>query len=258
MSNIKNTFWISTAARTGSMWLFNVVREIFAQNKYNVYPDKIPKENKDFLEIYSSKSLKDQNYLNKYVLKVHGAMKTDLLNSKILTTIRDPRDVCASFKEFMKTDFKSSLTAAKGMIKLINHYKSFEKNYLKFFKYEDIEKNPIETIISISKFIECEIHPVVAKLISEKFNKTNVRNLIKINDTKLLTKIKNKEKIEKSEILYFSEDNYRAFDIQTGFQTNHISFRNSGEWKKVFSQKEIEIINSDPDLKDFLKEHNYN
>ena len=63
---MKNTFWISTAARTGSMWLFNVVREIFIQNKYNVYPSEIPRENKDFLEIYSSKSLKDQYYLNKY------------------------------------------------------------------------------------------------------------------------------------------------------------------------------------------------
>ena len=73
----------------------------------------------DFLEIYSSKSLKDQDYLNKYVLKVHGAMKTGLLHSKILTTIRDPRDVCASFKEFMKSDFESALTAAKGMIKLV-------------------------------------------------------------------------------------------------------------------------------------------
>ena len=255
---MKNTFWISTAARTGSMWLFNVVREIFIQNKYNVYPSEIPKENKDFLEIYSSKSLKDQDYLNKYVLKVHGAMKTGLLHSKILTTIRDPRDVCASFKEFMKSDFESALTAAKGMIKLVKHYKSFEKNYLKFFKYEDIENSPIETIISISKFIECEIHLDNAKLLSEKFNKTNVKNLIKSNDKKLLNKIKNKEKIDKSEILYFSKDNYRSFDTQTGFQTNHISYRNSGEWKKAFSEKEIEIINGDLELKEFLKEYNYN
>ena len=158
----------------------------------------------------------------------------------------------------MKSDFESALTAAKGMIKLVKHYKSFEKNYLKFFKYEDIENSPIETIISISKFIECEIHLDVAKLLSEKFNKTNVKNLIKSNDKKLLNKIKNKEKIDKSEILYFSKDNYRSFDTQTGFQTNHISYRNSGEWKKAFSEKEIEIINGDLELKEFLKEYNYN
>ena len=67
-----------------------------------------------------------------------------------------------------------------------------------------------------------------------------------------MNKIKNKEKIEKSEILYFSKNNYRAFDTQTGFQTNHISNRNSGEWKKVFSEKEIDIINGDSELKEFL------
>ena len=91
----------------------------------------------------------------------------------------------------------------------------------------------------------------------EKFNKKNVRNLIKDIDEKLMNKIKNKEKIENSEIVYFSKENYRAFDKQTGFQTNHISNRHSGEWQKVFSEKEIEIINSDLELKNFLKEYNY-
>ena len=254
---MKNTFWISTAPRTGSMWMFNVVREIFNLNKYNVYPDKIPKNDKDFLEIYNSKSAKDQNTLNKYVFKVHSPINPDLLNSKVLTTIRDPRDVCASYKEFMKSDFESALTAAKGMIDFIKYYKSFDKDYLKFFKYEDIENHTIETIISLSKFIECEINFDTAKLISDKFDKNNVRNLIKVNDKKLMNKIKNKEKIEKSEIVYFSKENYRAFDKQTGFQTNHISNRNSGEWQKAFSEEEIEIINSDLELNDFLDEYNY-
>lgn len=255
---MKNTFWISTAPRTGSMWLFNVVREIFSLNKYNVYPHKIPKNDKDFLEIYNSKSIKDQNTLNKYVFKVHSPINSDLLNSKVLTTIRDPRDVCASYKEFMKSDFETALMAAKGMIDFVKYYKPFGKDFLKFFKYEDIEGSSSKTIISISKFIECEINSDLAKLISEKFNKNNIRNLIKQNDEKLKNKIKNKEKIDRSEIVYFSKENYRTFDITTGFQTNHISKRNSGEWKRAFSENEVEIINSDPELKNFLIEYNYN
>ena len=253
-----NTFWISTAPRTGSMWLFNVVREILNLNNFNVYPDQIPKNDKDFLEIYNSKSLNDNNNLNKYVFKVHSPMNSDLLNSKVLTTIRDPRDVCASYKEFMKSDFESAFTAAKGMIDFVKYYKPFKKEYLRLFKYEDIENNSIETIIAISEFIECKINLNTAKLISEKFNKNNVRNLIKNNDQKLKNKIKNKEKVERSEVVFFSKENYRAFDIKTGFQTNHISQRNSGEWRKAFSEKEIELINSDKELKNFLEEYNYN
>jgi hypothetical protein len=254
---MKNTFWISTAPRTGSMWLFNIVREIFIINKYNVFPNKIPKFDKDFLEIYNSKSINDNDDFNKYVFKVHSPINPDLLNSKVLTTIRDPRDVCASYKEFMKSDFNSALTAAKGMIDFIKYYKSFDKNYLKFFKYEDIENNSIEIIITISKFIECKINLDAAMFLSEKFNKHNIRDLIKRNDLKFKNKIKNKEKFERSEVVFFSKENYRAFDINTGFQTNHISQRNSGEWRKVFSEKEIEIINSDVELENFLKEYNY-
>ena len=255
---MKNTFWISTAPRTGSMWLFNVVREIFIINKYSVFPDKIPKYDKDFLEIYNSKSAIYNNKFNKYVFKVHSPINSDLSNSKVLTTIRDPRDVCASYKEFMKSDFESALTAAKGMIDFIKYYKLFDKDYLKFFKYEDIDNNSIELILKIAKFIECEINVDTAKLISEKFGKSKIRDLIKSNDEKLKNNIKNKEKVERSEVVFFSKENYRAFDINTGFQTNHISQRNSGEWRKAFSEKEIEIINSDVEFKNFLKEFNYN
>ena len=36
----------------------------------------------------------------KYVLKTHSILKQNLVRSKIITTIRDPRDVCLSFKKF--------------------------------------------------------------------------------------------------------------------------------------------------------------
>ena len=255
---MKNTFWISTAARTGSMWLFNIVREIFIISSFNVYPNKIPKYDKDFLEIFNLKSLSDKDTNNKYVFKVHKILNQNLQNSKILTTIRDPREVCASFKEFMKSDFDSALTATKGMIDFFNYYKNFEDDYLMFFRYEDIDKNPVETILKVSNFIESEINEDVAKLISKKFSKDSIRKLIENNDKSLKKKIINKEKIDKSEIVYFSKNNYRAFDLKTGFQTNHISHRNLGEWTKVFSEKEIEIINSDSEIKVFLQENNYN
>ena len=35
--------WVSTVVRTGSMWLFNITREILNLKKFNVLPDKIPK-----------------------------------------------------------------------------------------------------------------------------------------------------------------------------------------------------------------------
>jgi len=251
-----NSFWISTTPRTGSMWLFNVTREILKLSELNVLPKEVPKDDGEFFKIFKEESLLDQKKSNKYVFKVHRILKPDLPRSKILTTIRDPRDICISFKEFMKTDFESALKATKTILNYSKIYKTYNKENLKFFRYEDIENRGIETVLSIANFIGYRIDSNIAKSICSKFNKNTIKELTKTNDEDLFSKIKNKVKIEKSEIVYFSKDNYRSFDSSTGFQTNHISNRNSGDWKKIFSSKEIEIINFE--FKDFLTEYKYN
>ena len=48
--------------------------------------------------------------------------------------------------------------------------------------------------------------------------------------------------IDKKKIVRFRNGSYRSFDINTGFQTGHVSQRKSGEWRKVFSTKEADII----------------
>ena len=55
-----NSFWISTVPRTGSMWLYNVTREILKLSKINVLPIKIPKSDQEFFEIFEKQSLIDK------------------------------------------------------------------------------------------------------------------------------------------------------------------------------------------------------
>ena len=251
----KNTFWISSAPRNGSMWLFNVTREILKISGSDVLPKKIPQWDEEMLELYEKQAMYDQNELNKYVLKLHTILNPDLPRSKILSTIRDPRDICISFLEFMKTDFQTALKSTKSIIKYSNTYNEYDKDYLKIIKYENIENKSIETVLEIAKFINCEIDYNLAKQISEKFNKDNVKKIINKNNNNLKFKIENKEKISESEIVYFSKTNYRSYDINTGFQTGHVSERKSGDWKKKFSSEEIEIINSE--FKQFLIENDY-
>ena len=251
-----NTFWISTVPRTGSMWLYNITREILKNSKFNVIPNQIPQQDKECYKIFNKESFLDKNDNNKYVFKVHNILKPEFPKSKILTTIRDPREICLSFKEFMRTDFNSAFTAAKSITKFEKEYKNYDRNYLRFFRYENIEKKPIETILNIADFINCKISIKDAENISIKYNKNSVKQLIKKNNDKLLHKIKNKEKIINSEIIYFSKDNFRSFDSNTGFQTNHISNRITGDWKNFFSQDEIELMNLE--FKVFLEKYLYN
>lgn len=250
-----NTFWISTTPRTGSMWLFNVTKEILHYSQLKVLPINVPQNDDEFFKIFKTQSLNDLDNINRYVFKVHTILKSDLPRSKILTTLRDPRDICISFKEFMKTDFNTALKATKSILKYEKIYKTFDKEYLKFFRYENIENKPVQTILDIANFIGYKINSNIAEQISIKFNKEKVKTLIKSNDENLLFKIKNKEEIKKSDIVYFSEKNYRSFDLKTGFQTNHVSARNSGDWKKKFTSKEIEILNYE--FKDLIYNYNF-
>lgn len=166
-----NSFWISSTPRTGSMWLYNITREILKLSKINVLPIKIPKSDRNFLEIFKKQSLIDQNNSNKYVFKIHQILKPNLPRSKILTTIRDPRDICISFKEFMKTNFDTALRVAKTLLKYEKIYKTYNKDYLRFFRYENIENKPIETILEIANFIDYEINYKDAEEISLKYKK---------------------------------------------------------------------------------------
>ena len=187
-----NSFWVSTTPRTGSMWLYNITKEILKLSKINVLPIEVPKSEQKFFDIFEKQTLIDQNDTNKYVFKIHKILKPNLPRSKILTTIRDPRDICISFKEFMKTDFETALKAAKDLLEYEKIYKNYDKDYLKFFRYENIENKSIETILEVAKFIGYEINFKIAEEISLKYNKKEIKKLIKKNDENILSKIENK------------------------------------------------------------------
>ena len=171
-----NTFWISTTPRTGSMWLFNVTKEILHYSQLKVLPINVPQNDDEFFKIFKTQSLNDLDNINRYVFKVHTILKSDLPRSKILTTLRDPRDIYISFKEFMKTDFNTALKATKSILKYEKIYKTFDKEYLKFFRYENIENKPVQTILDIANFIGYKINSNIAEQISIKFNKEKLKH----------------------------------------------------------------------------------
>jgi len=249
-----NTIWIATSARTGSMWAFNVTREIFKTAGFNVLPLSVPHQISEMADIYKNQALLDENPKNKYVLKVHKILKPNIKKSKIITTIRDPRDMCISYKEFTNCDFELALHAAKGLARLSKEYKTYDDKYLCTIRYEDIENSSIETILKISKFLEIEIDKEKVKEISNKYSKSNVKKIINKKENEIKEKLKNKIPIDKKEIVNFL-GTHRVFDIKTGFQSNHISSRNTGDWKKKLDKSQIEILNKE--FKNWLKEFKY-
>ena len=254
MSSV-NTIWISSTPRTGSMWTFNVAREIHRILGFKVEPSIVPQSDKSMFEIYENNAKKEENKDVRFILKVHSILKPDLVRSKIITIIRDPRDICISFKEFMKADFVSSLRVAKSLVNFSKTYKKFNNDYLFMIKYEDIEKRPIELILDISKFLKLNLNRNQAEEISEKFLKKKVIEIINKKNDEIKSRIIKKEKIDKKEVVVISNNNIRAFDTNTGFQTGHVSKRQSGDWEKSFTNEEKEILNKE--FKNWLIDFKY-
>ena len=250
-----NTIWISTAPRTGSMWLFNVTRGIFRAAGREVLPDDTPQLDEEMVHYANKFACTSQDPNKVWVLKVHNIMRPGLPKSKILTAHRDPRDVCASFKEFMNADFGSSLGCARSMVKYTNTYSNYDPAYLMLVAYHDIETRPAGLIKEIAKFLDVNVTDKDARNLAVKYSRKSVRQIIDKNDKSLRKKLARNKQIDRREIVYFSDSNYRAFDRKTGFQSGHVSQRKTGDWKKIFSETEQNVLNKE--FGGWLKEHGY-
>jgi len=244
-----NTTWIATVPRTGSMWTANVVRQIFLESKFNVLPQQQVPGDEDRIKLFQTKALNDTDPANRYVLKVHTLLNPGIPRSKLITNIRNPYDVCASFYQFMKCDIDIAIGVALGLPKVINHYRQIDKDNLFVLRFEDIENEPSKVVSNLSNFLDVDLTQDQVQYICEKFTKEKIKSRITENDKSLSEKMVNKKGIKPTEIVILGKNNYRSFDAETGFQTGHISERNTGEWRLEFSDSDIEkIIHSIDDV----------
>lgn len=236
------TLWISTAPRTGSMWIYNVARELVRQSDFDLKPVVVPQKDTESTTIFSdaTESPCDTDYL---VLKIHSVLNFKLPNFKIISLHRDPRDVIVSYMEFMKVDFEQAVDAAKMMWTLTDKYQSWDEDTLKMIAYRDIENDPAKLVSTIANFMDIETNEGKISSIVEKFSKKNVRKIIHETDRKLKENIIKKRQTNDVQFIFFTKTNYRSLDPKTGFQSRHVSNRNTGDWAKVLTKDQIDGVN---------------
>ena len=123
----------------------------------------------------------------------------------------------------------------------INHYKNISKDIF-VVKYEEIENEPINLIKKLADLCDVTLSETQIEKIIFKFSKNNISKIIEKNDNQIRSDKVNKKNIDKRKIIIDGTENYRYFDLKTGFQTNHISLRKTGQWKIVFSKQQIEQV----------------
>jgi len=238
---------IGSAPRTGGMWTYNVIREIFVNLKKNIIPSNIPNNDYEMLE-YHYKNLSSNSDLIS-IIKIHKLIKKEYVNkTKIVINIRDPRDAAISYKRFMKLknyNFQQTIKFIKKSIDLIRYYReNFDKDNLLEINFKDIIDNPHKIFPKLEKFLYLKIDKKTVNKIIKKFSKKKVSEIIKEKETNLKDLIKKKQKINKINLVILNKNNIRVFDEKTGFQTGHISNYREGNWQQYFSDKEILDINN--------------
>jgi len=240
-----NTIWVSTAPRTGSMWVFNVVRDIFRITGKQVEPENIPQHEDEMARQATQFAFESEDLSKVWVLKVHAILKPDLPRSKIITIHRDLRDELVSFKEFMNTSFDNSLDCARALVNFTETYKDYDSGYLKLVVNNDIDTRPVELILEIARFLEVHINETNARDIAFKYSREQIKNIIENTDNSLAQKLAKKQPIDNHDVVYFSESNYRAFDRKSGFQTGHVSNRKTGDWNSILSSAEQQRLHAE-------------
>lgn len=237
---------IASPPRTGGMWTYNVVREIFTQLNKTIIPIDIPQDDNVMFN-YHFKNLKSSDE-NISIIKIHKIIKREYANkTKILINLRDPRDAVISYKRFMKSqnfDLLEVTNFIQHFIDIISYYrKNHNKENLLELHYKDMIGNPEIIFPLLEDFLKIKIDNKMINKILEKFSKEKISKLIQEKEQLIKEKIKNKKKVDKKNLVTIDAKNVRIFDEKTGFQSGHVSNYKEGEWKKYFSNKEILSIN---------------
>lgn len=233
------TVWISTPPRTGSTWLFNVAREVLRSTGRMVLPARVPQETADMLELAQQVAWPDTDPAKVWVLKVHGVMlRADLPHSKIITSIRDPRDVLVSFQRFMNTSFEHALSICEGVKRYPDNYRHHPDSLLLKVSYADIQAAARDVIARVAAFLDADLHAGEAARIEAQFSRERVRKLIESTDARVFGRLRENTAVERDEVVLQGNQVARAYDPATAFQSGHVSGYRDGDWRQLLTEDE--------------------
>ena len=226
---------IGSAPRTGGMWTYNVIREIFVNQKKNIIPLSYCSDD-EMLKHHLNNLNSHSDIIS--IIKIHKKIKEQYTNkTKIVINIRDPRDAVISYKRFMKLknySFQQTIKFINNSIDWIYYYrKNYNKEKLLEINFNDITDNPHKIFTKLEKFLYLKINKKMVNKIIEKFSKKKVSEIIE-----------KMRKTSKSNLVALNKNTIRKLDEKTGFQTGHVSDYKEGDWQQHFSDKEILDINN--------------
>lgn len=252
-SPIKAVF-VASMTRSGSMWVFNVTRELFAACGRHVIPERIPQRDEEMIG-YANSCLTGDCAKDVAVVKIHSFINSPIAAARFIVTHRDPRDALVSFMRFMRCDFEQALNEAVSSSKICDYYRAFPSELTRHIRYEDVRDRPVEVIRDIARFVTLDVPAFTVDAIGKKFSKRNVAKLIGKSEKSIAKRTRKGKAVAGDEIVDLGRGNRRAFDVSTGFQSGHVTSYRDGDWRKVLSETQISRIHDT--LGDWIARNEY-
>jgi hypothetical protein len=237
--------FVAGMSRAGSMWTYNIVRELYKQKKIATLPDQIPLNESNLIsEAFSS----DPSNAQVYCIKTHFNLPHPLPTKhqvKIICNFRDVRDAGLSFNRFVHSDYSTVINAMKGMMGATDYYLNTFKDIVMPIRFDSIQNEPSDTINRICEYLDLNVSDKTKADIELKFSKKSVKKQIdKLSDIKVKEgEIKGAKYQNNFAAVSNLDGSYRVFDKETSFQSNHITSKKDGEWRDFFSEEQKKEIN---------------
>ncbi|GEM_PF-3277416 len=231
--------WISSPPRTGSMWVFNIIRDLYRNRNYQITPENVLIHPYEWTQARNKFVLADSEAPNLHracIVKSHQPfiVSAQRADETLFMTLRDPRDSLASYMRFMDMDamtleqnWRSILQSHVGFV---THMTSHHQDRLTLLLYKDIKSNPHSIIKTIMQTLD-EDATAEDLALAEKYSKRNVKESIEKSQKQHQDSNDKNSKI--GTFLKTHSESSRYLDYKTGFQAGHVSEYEDGNWGDI-------------------------
>lgn len=214
--------WIASATRCGSMWTYNVTRELIRAAGFEVLPARVPQRD-EAMWCLGEQGIRDPSTGRVRVLKIHSLLPPDLPHARFIVPRRDLREILISSMRFTRSGFEDSLRFVDQAVAANHYYGAFPDDRTLWLEYEDIVACPAKVAHAIGDFLGLVVRDGTRSEIVRRYSKESVRSLVKRREEDVERRIREGGVVAPDELVRLGRENVRVFDTATGFQTGHVS-----------------------------------
>ncbi len=232
---------VAGSPRTGSMWTFNVTRELLRLAGHSVTPAEVPNNDEGMVD-HLRDVLKNPHAEGICTLKVHCRLP-QTPETRFIINHRDMHDVLISLMRFKNISFEEGLEAISSIKTTDDYYTNFSTDIGLQLQYAEITNNPMRAAKSIVRFLELDLQGNDVDGVIEKYSKESVKRRIADVEKNIMERDSKGQHISPDELVLRKSGKHRAFDLETGFQSGHVSDYEDGDWKSILTSGQQEQLN---------------